>query len=36
MSLSQRLAEYVAAAFTGVWVQSHGDFGKSSRLKVGP
>src|SRR5688572_9085664 len=23
MSLSQRLAEYVAAAFTGIWVQSH-------------
>src|SRR5215207_8595468 len=23
MSLSQRLAEYVSAAFTGIWVQSH-------------
>ena len=23
MSLSQRLAEYIAAAFTGLWVQSH-------------
>src|SRR4051794_32449473 len=23
MSLSQRLAEYVAAAFTGIWIQSH-------------
>ena len=23
MSLSERLAEYVAAAFTGLWVQSH-------------
>ena len=23
MSLSQRLSEYVAAAFTGVWIQSH-------------
>src|SRR5688572_26600211 len=23
MSLSQRLAEYVAAAFTGIWVHSH-------------
>src|SRR5688572_15576413 len=23
MPLSQRLAEYVAAAFTGIWVQSH-------------
>src|SRR5205814_6786202 len=23
MSLSNRLAEYVAAAFTGIWIQSH-------------
>ena len=23
MSLSQRLAEYVRAAFTGIWIESH-------------